>query len=166
VAQLFGAPRYQSEGRGFDCRWRISCRTMNQGSTQSPTEISTTIISCWEGGDKRVRCVGLTTVPHSWPILSKSGSLSVLWPILLACNKPVQGLLYLYLLCNANIPINPLNPELNPICYLLALLGAHHLLHVSRIRVKSLTLRLLMSYVYGAPILDVSRSHTTMQHSR
>jgi len=36
--------------------------------------------------------------------------------------------------------INPLNPELNPICYLLALL-AHHFLHVSRIRVKSLTLR-------------------------
>jgi len=31
---------------------------------------------------------------------------------------------------------NPLNPELNPICYLLALLGAHHFLHVSRIRVK------------------------------
>ena len=34
---------------------------------------------------------------------------------------------------------NPLNAELNPICYLLALLGAHHFLHVSRIRVKSLT---------------------------
>ena len=32
--------------------------------------------------------------------------------------------------------INRLNPELNPICYLLALLGAHHFLHVSRIRVK------------------------------
>ena len=61
--------------------------------------------------------------------------------------------------------INPLNPELNPICYLLALL-AQHFLHVSRIRVKSLTLRLLMSYIYGAPILDVSRSHTTTQHSR
>jgi hypothetical protein len=43
--------------------------------------------------------------------------------------------------------INTLNPELNPICYLLALL-AHHFLHVSRIRVKSLTLRLLMSYIY------------------
>ena len=43
--------------------------------------------------------------------------------------------------------INPLNAELNPICYLLALL-AHHFLHVSRIRVKSLTLRLLMSYIY------------------
>jgi len=66
------------------------------------------------------------------------------------------------------IMLNPLNAELNPICYLLALLGAHHFLHVSRIRVKSLTLRLLMSYIYiyGAPILDVSRSHTTTQHSR
>ena len=42
--------------------------------------------------------------------------------------------------------INPLNAELNPICYLLALL-AHHFLHVSRIRVKSLTLRLVMSYM-------------------
>jgi len=29
-----------------------------------------------------------------------------------------------------------------------------------------LTLRQLMSYIYGAPILDVSRSHTTTQHSR
>jgi len=62
--------------------------------------------------------------------------------------------------------INLLNPELNPICYLLALLGAHHFLHVSRIRVKLLTLRRRMSYTYGAPILDVSRSHTTTQHSR
>ena len=61
--------------------------------------------------------------------------------------------------------INPLKPELNPIYYLLALL-AYHFFHVSRIRVKSLTLRLLMSYIYGAHILDVSRSHTTTQHSR
>jgi len=60
----------------------------------------------------------------------------------------------------------PLNPELNPICYLLALLGAHHFLHVSRIRVRLLTFGLLMSYIYGAPILDVSRSHTTTQHTR
>ena len=62
--------------------------------------------------------------------------------------------------------LNPLNPELNPICYLLALLGAHHFSYVSRIRVKLLTFRLLISYIYGAPILDVSRSHTTTQHSR
>jgi hypothetical protein len=32
--------------------------------------------------------------------------------------------------------INPLNAKLNPICHLLALLGAHHILHVNRIRVK------------------------------
>jgi hypothetical protein len=32
--------------------------------------------------------------------------------------------------------INPFNAELNPICPLLALFGAHHILHVSRIRVK------------------------------
>jgi hypothetical protein len=43
---------------------------------------------------------------------------------------------------------NPLNAELNPICYLLALLGARHFLHVSRISVKSVTLRQLMSYIY------------------
>ena len=42
---------------------------------------------------------------------------------------------------------NPLNPELNPTCYLPALLGAHYFLHFSRIRVKSLTFRLL-SYIY------------------
>ena len=65
-----------------------------------------------------------------------------------------------------NSRLNPLKPELNPICYLLALLGAYHFLHVSRTRVKLLTLRWLMSYIYGAPILDVSRSHTTTQHSR
>ena len=32
-----------------------------------------------------------------------------------------------------------MNAELNPICYLLALLGAHHILHVSRVRVKVLS---------------------------
>jgi hypothetical protein len=31
---------------------------------------------------------------------------------------------------------NPSNAELNLICHLLALLGAHSILHVSRIRVK------------------------------
>jgi hypothetical protein len=32
---------------------------------------------------------------------------------------------------------NPLNTKLNPICHFLALLGAHPILYVSRIRVKS-----------------------------
>jgi len=38
--------------------------------------------------------------------------------------------------------------------------------HNIRINLDILTLRRLMSYIYGAPILDVSRSHTTTQHSR
>jgi hypothetical protein len=33
--------------------------------------------------------------------------------------------------------VNPLNAELNPICHFLALLGAHHILYVSRVRVKT-----------------------------
>ena len=33
--------------------------------------------------------------------------------------------------------INPLNTELNPICHLLALVGAHPILYISRIRVKA-----------------------------
>jgi len=55
------------------------------------------------------------------------------------------GLGNLYFSCR--LCLNPLNAELNPICYLLALL-AYHFLHVSRIRVKSVTRRLLMSYIY------------------
>ena len=39
-----------------------------------------------------------------------------------------------------NSAFNPLNAELNPIYHLLALLWAHHILHVSRIRVKGLML--------------------------
>jgi hypothetical protein len=31
----------------------------------------------------------------------------------------------------------PLNAELNTVCHLLALLEAHHILHVSRIRLKA-----------------------------
>jgi len=31
---------------------------------------------------------------------------------------------------------------------------------------QTLTLRRLMSYIHGASILDVSRSHTTKQHIR
>jgi len=30
-----------------------------------------------------------------------------------------------------------LNAELNPICHLLALLGAHHILHISRVKVNN-----------------------------
>ena len=35
------------------------------------------------------------------------------------------------------VTVNPLNAELNPICHLLVLLGAHHIRHFSRIRVNT-----------------------------
>ena len=57
------------------------------------------------------------------------------------CDGGQQG--YGFVRCY-DLWFNPLNPEWNPICYLLALLGAHHFLHVSRIRVKSLTFRRLI----------------------
>ena len=98
------------------------------------------------------------------PICSVTCTLIVLL-LLEACLMLYQIFIYSIYFISLQ-KFNPLKPELNPICYLLALLGAHHFLHVNRIRVKFLTLRWLMSYIYGAPILDVSRSHTTTQHSR
>jgi len=48
--------------------------------------------------------------------------------------------IYIYILTQLHIvhsyKFNPLNAELNPICHLLALLGAHPILHISRIRVN------------------------------
>jgi hypothetical protein len=39
--------------------------------------------------------------------------------------------------------LNPLKAELNLICHLLALLGAHHIFHVSRIGVKHIMINIL-----------------------
>jgi len=55
---------------------------------------------------------------------------------------------------------NPLNAKLNPICHLLALLGAHHILHISRIRVKeciprSVKLKWCQAYNYEVIICFV-----------
>jgi len=55
--------------------------------------------------------------------------------------------------------INPLNAELNPICHLLALLGVYFL-HVSRKRVKTLTLTLLMSAAGRSPAEIVGSNPT------
>jgi len=46
--------------------------------------------------------------------------------------EPKNEYLYFFF----GLTLNPLNAELNPICHLLALLGAHRILHISRIRVK------------------------------
>jgi len=40
---------------------------------------------------------------------------------------------------------NPLNAQLNPICHLVALLGAHHIIHVSRTRLKVIWVRVYFS---------------------
>jgi len=69
-------------------------------------------------------------------MLQYNSSVTVFISFLLSCSFLLFGY------------INPLNPELNLICYLLALLGAHHFLHVSRTRVKLLTFKRLMSYIY------------------
>ena len=45
--------------------------------------------------------------------------------------------------------INPSIAQLNPICRLLALLGTHHILHVSRIRVKGNSIFPIILVVYS-----------------
>jgi hypothetical protein len=62
------------------------------------------------------------------------------------------------------ISVNPSNAELNPFCHLLALLGAHPILHVSRIRVN---IRLLLTtfkiaagnIFFGSQIREAQSKH-------
>jgi hypothetical protein len=58
--------------------------------------------------------------------------------------------------------INPLNAKLNPICHLLALL-AHHILHISRIRVKIIHLgkknALSLTHKQGAIFMVTLTAH-------
>jgi len=55
-------------------------------------------------------------------------------------NTDLEGeLFWWYNDTDINHIINPLNAELNPICHLLALLGTHHILHISGIRVNKCT---------------------------
>jgi hypothetical protein len=49
------------------------------------------------------------------------------------------------------LQFNPLNAELNPICHLLALLGAHLIFHVSRIWVKAKWLLYVSPGLYILP---------------
>ena len=52
------------------------------------------------------------------------------------------------------LTFNPLNAELNPICHLLALAGAHHFVHVSRVRVKDGMDRMYRNVRKELPLLD------------
>ena len=73
--------------------------------------------------------------------------------------------------------MSTLSDILNPICFRTSKnCMSHRTAGLSKLRVfiavtvnntkDKLTLRSLTLYIYGAPILDVSRSHTTTQHCR
>jgi len=130
----------------LECCLSVPYGSVENAVTNISHSLSSTEISKLYAGSNRVLVINFIDAPN---LQVFSGNVKVI-----VSSRPIYD------------NINPLNAELNPICYLLALLGAHHFLHVSRIRVKLLTFKLLMSYIYGAPILDVSRSHTTTQHSR
>jgi len=90
-------------------------------------------------GGKDGLCLGLQTLPHTgadcleiWDphlpgnlIAFADLNRDSLPFIFSSCIAFIYQLFVLTLIYNLS-NINPLNPELNPICYLLALLGAHH----------------------------------------
>ena len=57
---------------------------------------------------------------------------------------------------SAILSINPLNAELNPIRHLLALVGARHIVHVSRIRLKCLQHALCFGSPTGIILLSIT----------
>jgi hypothetical protein len=59
--------------------------------------------------------------------------------------------------------INPLNAELNPICHLLALLGAHHIFHISGLRVNVLYCTVLYCTVLYCTVLYCTVLYCTAQ---
>jgi len=54
--------------------------------------------------------------------------------------------------------INPLNTKLNPICHLLALLGAHPILHISRIRVNETLNALNSKFIVGGIFFNLEKA--------
>jgi len=58
----------------------------------------------------------------------------------------------------SEIHFNSLNTELNPICYLLALLGAHHIFHVSGLRVNMHPIKTVLSIWKSKDFLSYSRN--------
>ena len=91
-------------------------------------------------------------------------------------SRPIMGLLYVYLYslctflnfrcsCSHCTFCHDLRSILLRVFARLVTLSKRQVL-IEMTRKIALILRRLMSYIYGAPILDVSRSHTTTQHSR
>ena len=60
----------------------------------------------------------------------------------------------LYTIFYVPIRLNPSNAEINPLYHLLALLGTHHILHVSRVRIKLLCYSLLVKRIHYGFLLQ------------
>ena len=58
------------------------------------------------------------------------------------------------------IILNPLKAELNPICHLLALIGAHHILHVSGLRINGYRDRAVKIFKYESTVNSNKRQLT------
>jgi len=69
--------------------------------------------------------------------------------------KSVQIIIIVVIIIMNIIPheshLNPVNAQLNPTCHLLAILGAHHILHVSRIGVNNRVSGSSNSFFKGRP---------------
>jgi hypothetical protein len=61
------------------------------------------------------------------------------------------------------VHINSLNAELNPIFHLLALLGAHHIFHISRIKVKLHHITMLGSNVHEHAYEEIKSCNITVK---
>ena len=163
-----GTAAKMDRGPHVRAMWGLSarcCNTLPREHCASPEDLQVNWCKESVGDPELDSWNGITGNRRTWNVLKKV-LLYTHASKKIAMDINYHNFLCFIFYCKSVCLINPLNPKLNPICYLLALLGTHHFLHVSRIRVKSLTLRWLMSYIYGAPIFDVTRSHTTTQHSR
>jgi hypothetical protein len=72
----------------------------------------------------------------SWAYHACASNNICIFPIIVCWDRTLAYVLQYYCIPFCRGIFNPLNAELNPICHLLALLGAHHILHISRVRVK------------------------------
>jgi len=87
-------------------------------------------------------CTKLHTVPartEAFIICWNEFFYSLLIEVSVLCYQP------LYRNCfQLAVIFNPLNAELNPVCHLLTLIEAQHILHISRIRFKSVSAKVLL----------------------
>jgi len=139
-----------------DAYWRlISIETPLLHTRRCRTDDLPDVIPCLRRSLQHyVKRTAASAIYWTWMLTTRVGCISCIRASkrrLTAAIRKSGASTWKILICEGTqelVAFNPLNPELNPICYLLALLGAHHFLHVSRIRVKLLTLRRLMSYIY------------------